>query len=361
MSDKKQSSQFPSDSDQDFWRNNNQDINFRDDFERDLPKDTFEEKFVIPGIKENPRKKFSDSQDITYDLSPKNNFDIQKNSYPISEPSFLKNQSNNKFSNFEPNSQTNSDLNYEKLDNKNFDFKDSNGYLKNSLNDSDYSQRATFNYQDPNSKVSKNSSIASNNLDFEEPAEPTDNYEKDENKPKNIFGKIGGFLKKHRKAIRFLFLFFLVFGILGAGFVGIWAIGIYNSIGNVVDSATAISEGSIIYDRKNREMFTYAGDIHREKVSNEKIPENMKLAIVALEDENFYENQMGIPWQNLVGAIAKCGISRGRDCRGGSGLSQQLIKNVKQDDAATLDRKIRELFTAIKYLRSSNRYAKLLW
>lgn len=71
--------------------------------------------------------------------------------------------------------------------------------------------------------------------------------------------------------------------------------------------------------------------------------------MIALEDENFYDNEAGIPWQNLIGAMIRCGLTRGRECRGGSGLSQQLVKNVTDDNDDSVERKVRELFTAMRF------------
>lgn len=158
------------------------------------------------------------------------------------------------------------------------------------------------------------------------------------------------FLTIHKKPVRLLFMAFVFFGLAVVGALSIWVYGIYADIeGGIAERATRISEGSIVYDKNGEEMFKFSGDIQREVVGLNEIPEKMQLAMIALEDENFYENEAGIPWQNLVGAIARCGLSRGRECRGGSGLSQQLIKNVTDDDDRSIERKVRELFTAMRF------------
>jgi membrane peptidoglycan carboxypeptidase len=289
---------------EDTWRDNNLNPNNSNNPNFDnLKKETLEENFVIPGISTQRLSQRKDSQA---------NFRNQK------DLDFYNNSQNSQINNSQNNPQENS-FNYQNPE---------------SQYDNKYD-----NFEDPEFQKHLQ------NQDIEEGLD----QDLENEKPKNLWQKIPAFFKKHRKLITSSFLFLFVVGILGGAFVGVWALGIYNSINNVVDSATRISEGSIIFDRNNKEMFRYAGDIKREKVGSDKIPENMKLAIVSLEDENFYQNQMGIPWQNMAGAVFKCGISRGKSCRGGSGLSQQLIKNVKQDDEASLDRKVRELFTAIKF------------
>jgi penicillin-binding protein 1A len=157
------------------------------------------------------------------------------------------------------------------------------------------------------------------------------------------------FIFKHRRFIGVSILVLIILGLIGGVFGGVWVFGIYNSIENIEAKATQISQGSIVYDKNGSEMFRYSGDVKREVVAMNQIPTNIQLAILALEDENFYKNETGIPWQNIAGAAVECGLARGNNCRGASGLSQQLIKNVTADDEQTLDRKVRELLTAIKF------------
>jgi membrane peptidoglycan carboxypeptidase len=158
-------------------------------------------------------------------------------------------------------------------------------------------------------------------------------------------------LKPLGSLFKFLFLGFggiLILSLIGGG---IWLGNRYNSIGSIKDQILTPPQGSVVYDRNGVEMFKYvdAGTI-RDVVGLDKIPEQMQLAVIALEDENFYYNEDGIPWKNLAGSLYKCIISKGGDgCRGGSGLSQQLIKNVTNQKDNTFDRKINELIAAYKF------------
>jgi membrane peptidoglycan carboxypeptidase len=108
-------------------------------------------------------------------------------------------------------------------------------------------------------------------------------------------------------------------------------------------------ESSILYARDGKtKIFEYFKEEKREFITIDKIPRNMQLAVVALEDENFYGNDQGVPWKNLIGAAQKCITSFGEECRGGSGISQQLVKVMTKQNQSSLDRKARELVTAIK-------------
>jgi membrane peptidoglycan carboxypeptidase len=240
----------------------------------------------------------------------------------------------------------------ELLNRYNQDFEDRED---SNMDDSDFELTSEKSYQDDSEYEDDNDSDyntyqnqARSNLKNNTPS-----YKKSTNfgeKIKFLPHNFKTFLVKHKKPIRFLFMLGFFIGLVLFVGAGIWAFGVYNSIQNgIVDRATRISEGSIVYDKSGIEMFRYSGDVKREVVDLNKIPKEMQLAIIALEDENFYDNEAGIPWQNIAGSAVRCGLTRGKNCRGGSGLSQQLIKNVTDDDERTTQRKLRELFTAIKF------------
>ncbi len=137
-------------------------------------------------------------------------------------------------------------------------------------------------------------------------------------------------------------------------------IDIWNTTPSIDDLERDPNQSSVVYARDGKtKIFEFYQEERREVVSlclqNEPIetqpnciPTEMQLAIVALEDENFHDNELGIPWRNIAGAGFKCFTSVGDECRGASGLSQQLIKNITEDDDRSVDRKIRELFTAVQ-------------
>lgn len=195
------------------------------------------------------------------------------------------------------------------------------------------------------------SSLDENSIeDEQELSMETENSEVEQPDKVSFFGKIKNFLIKYKKQILFGLLVLFVIGSIGFTVAAVWIVDKYNSIGDIVTKATSITEGSVITDRNDKEIFRYNNDgQQRELIDIEQIPDQMRGSIIALEDENFYKNQIGIPWQNLVGAASKCFLSGGSTCRGGSGLSQQLIKNVTGESAPTTGRKLNELLAAIKF------------
>lgn len=166
----------------------------------------------------------------------------------------------------------------------------------------------------------------------------------------SIWNKLKSFLVKHKQKILLGFLLLFLLGAIAFTIASVWVIARYNSLGDIVTQATSITEGSVIVDRNDKEIFRFNTDgQQRELITINQIPDGMRGSIIALEDENFYKNQVGIPWQNLIGAGSKCFLSAGSNCRGGSGLSQQLIKNVTGENAPTSGRKLNELLSAIKF------------
>ncbi|MBR0183776.1 MAG: transglycosylase domain-containing protein [Clostridia bacterium] len=76
-----------------------------------------------------------------------------------------------------------------------------------------------------------------------------------------------------------------------------------------------------------------------------KIPKYMKDAIIAMEDKRFYKHG-GIDLVRTTGATLRALI--GKPSYGGSTITQQLVKNLTEDNAATIGRKFREMGRALK-------------
>ena len=91
---------------------------------------------------------------------------------------------------------------------------------------------------------------------------------------------------------------------------------------------------------------------NREWADYEDIPENLIHATVAIEDKRFFEHQ-GVDWITTVKACFFMFFGNGD--RGGSTITQQLVKNVTDNWDVTVQRKVQEIFTAIEYER---RYSK---
>ncbi len=84
---------------------------------------------------------------------------------------------------------------------------------------------------------------------------------------------------------------------------------------------------------------------NRTWVEYKDIPENMIYAQVAIEDKRFFEHD-GVDWYNTIGAAFRL-LTGAEDTRGGSTITQQLVKNITQEDDVSINRKITEIFAAL--------------
>lgn len=82
----------------------------------------------------------------------------------------------------------------------------------------------------------------------------------------------------------------------------------------------------------------------RQWASLEEIPQALIDATVAIEDKRFYEHQ-GVDWITTVKACVNMFFG-GNSQFGGSTVTQQLIKNVTDEDSVTVQRKVMEIFRA---------------
>lgn len=80
-------------------------------------------------------------------------------------------------------------------------------------------------------------------------------------------------------------------------------------------------------------------------VDNQDIPKAMKDAVVAIEDKRFFDHN-GVDWGRTLSAVAN--LATGSDSYGGSTITQQLIKNITDDNEVSITRKLREITKALK-------------
>lgn len=111
-----------------------------------------------------------------------------------------------------------------------------------------------------------------------------------------------------------------------------------------------VFESTKIYDRTGQVLlYEIHGEEKRTVIPFSEIPDNVKHATVAIEDENFY-NHGAVDWKGILRALF-VNILHGQISQGGSTITQQLAKNAFLTDNRTLSRKIKELALSIKLER----------
>ncbi len=93
-------------------------------------------------------------------------------------------------------------------------------------------------------------------------------------------------------------------------------------------------------------IYTLHGAQNREWVSYDEIPDYLKKAIVAIEDERFWTHR-GVDWKRTLSAGVHL-LSGFSSSYGGSTITQQLIKNITGNDEVTVQRKIQEILRAME-------------
>lgn len=129
----------------------------------------------------------------------------------------------------------------------------------------------------------------------------------------------------------------------------IYVIGIATEPTGIDLDARSLNLSSFIYieDPETEEFVEYQtlyGTENRVWVDYNEMPEYMFDAIIAIEDKRFYEHN-GVDWIRTGSAVVS--LVTGSDSYGGSTLTQQLIKNITDDNEVSLNRKVREIFRAI--------------
>ena len=107
-----------------------------------------------------------------------------------------------------------------------------------------------------------------------------------------------------------------------------------------------MSQNSTIVDEDGKEVDSIATKEYREIVDYDKIPENLKRAFVAVEDERFYKHP-GLDPQSIIGSAIE-NFRAGGIVRGGSTITQQLARNTYLNNDQTYQRKIREIYLALE-------------
>ncbi|MFA4965783.1 MAG: transglycosylase domain-containing protein [Thermoleophilia bacterium] len=101
---------------------------------------------------------------------------------------------------------------------------------------------------------------------------------------------------------------------------------------------------TVIYDRHGQRIAELHGAENRVLVTSEQIPEVMKQATVAVEDERFYTHH-GVDFQGVVRAVIE-NLRAGGVVQGGSTITEQFVKNAYVGNERTYTRKLREAVLA---------------
>ena len=164
-------------------------------------------------------------------------------------------------------------------------------------------------------------------------------------------GTVSGVFRTIFKVLATVLLIFITTGLL---FTCIFAYYVKTNLSQNLDvslETMKVNLASTIYytdaNGQSHELAQLHGDENRVWVEYENIPKDMEHAAVAIEDRRFYKHK-GVDWYRTVAAFGNMFVSMKNDF-GGSTLTQQLIKNLTQEDDITVQRKLLEIFRALQF------------
>ena len=154
--------------------------------------------------------------------------------------------------------------------------------------------------------------------------------------------------KKHPKLRKFIKIFIIICILLCLAAVGVFAAIFFGDTWNITEDDLVIKmQNSITYDSEGNQLHELAGEENRKIIPLSEMGDYIPKAYVAIEDERFYKHS-GIDLYRTAGAIFTYITHGGSSSFGGSTITQQLVKNLKEDDDDSIARKIREWSRAYK-------------
>ncbi len=162
-------------------------------------------------------------------------------------------------------------------------------------------------------------------------------------------------MKRKKSKLRkfFLVLFLLIVLTIMVG-LGIFAGLFFGDTWSIDERYLTINTAnSIVYDKEDNVICELNGDENRKIISmnDEEMSPYLPKAFIAIEDKRFYEHH-GVDIKRTAAATINFIIHRGNSSFGGSSITQQLVKNITDEDAdegaAGVERKIKEMSRAYK-------------
>ena len=107
-----------------------------------------------------------------------------------------------------------------------------------------------------------------------------------------------------------------------------------------------LDQQSFVYDAAGNLLAELKSEVNRTIVRLDQIPVGVRDAVIAVEDEGFYQHK-GVSFSSLLRATLS-NVSAGEIRQGGSTITQQVVKNLILSDSQTADRKVTEAMYATR-------------
>ncbi|MBM7171515.1 penicillin-binding protein [Streptomyces sp. G44] len=121
---------------------------------------------------------------------------------------------------------------------------------------------------------------------------------------------------------------------------------------DIPEGNAAAKKQSNIYKYSNGEIIARTGDVNREIVDLDKVPEKVQKTFVAAENKSFYKDE-GIDFKGTARGVLNTVTGKGK--QGGSTITQQYVKNYYLSQEQTVSRKLKELVISLKVDREKSK------
>ncbi|MDO8557121.1 MAG: PBP1A family penicillin-binding protein [Candidatus Jorgensenbacteria bacterium] len=154
-------------------------------------------------------------------------------------------------------------------------------------------------------------------------------------------------LKRSGRRLRFFFWVVSIF-VAACAVFALYLIILITTLPSPAQFSTrSVSQSTKLYDRTGKTLLyeIFSGE-KRTIIPFNEIPEQVKLATLAAENVNFY-NEPAISWRGMLRALY-VDVTQGQITQGGSTITQQLVKTVLLTPERTVTRKIKEVALSIE-------------
>lgn len=160
-----------------------------------------------------------------------------------------------------------------------------------------------------------------------------------------MFSKIS---KSLLQIIALIILVFFIIAVVIGGMLGVSFIKIAKGAPEIkADSILLdLAESSKILDKDGNVIEEIASEEYRDIIEYDKIPKHLIDAFVSVEDERFWKHN-GVDVQGVFKSMID-NIRAGDIVRGGSTITQQLVKNIYLSPDVQWERKVVEMYLALK-------------
>lgn len=150
------------------------------------------------------------------------------------------------------------------------------------------------------------------------------------------------------KGVRWKWLFPTIILLVISGVVGWFYKEVIFELPNVNEIYNPPKISTKILDRNGKILYKFYEDENRSWVNYDKIPNELILATIAIEDKTFFKHH-GFSVKGMIKAAYYNFFKKDTDenLRGGSTITQQLVKNVFLTNEKTFKRKLKEAVLAV--------------